>query len=221
MAHVVTKAAPWPRSNVASGQGFAAVGADESRRCLVVARAMHQLERRALGKLPPPIAPLHERQEHRKEVKPLFRESVFLSSARTSDVLSKKDLLVNKLVQTVGQDVASDAQVIQHFGESPATEEDLTNDKQCPPLADTATGYGCARSLPAGAAGFTTAELKANFLGTATTGELQCVASLLHGGRTTQVWDAVVKEQSGRALAVFRCTQIILWPRTNDDEPGA
>ena len=88
-------------------------------------------------------------------------------------------------------------------------------------LADTATGYGCARSLPAGATGFTTAELKANFVGTATTGELQCVASLLHGGRTTQVWDAVVNEQNGRALAFFRCTQIILWPRTNEDEPGA
>ena len=56
-------------------------------------------------------------------------------TARTSDVLSNKDLLVNKLVQTVRQDVASDAQVIQHLGESPATEEDLTNDEQCPPLA--------------------------------------------------------------------------------------
>ena|SRR5436305_11869727 len=79
-------------------------------------------------------------------------------------------------------------------------------------LADTATGYGCGRSLPPGASGFTTAELKANFLGTATSGALQCIASLLHGGRTTQVWDATVKDPS-RTLAVFRCTQIILWPR--------
>lgn len=80
-------------------------------------------------------------------------------------------------------------------------------------LADTATGYGCARSLPPNATGFTTAELKANFLGTARTGELHCVASLLHGGRTTQVWDAVVDDDSQRAIAVFRCTQILLWPR--------
>src|SRR5438270_13864198 len=140
MIHVVAKAATWPRRNIARGERFTAVRADEGRRCLVVARAMHQLERRALGKLSPPIAPLHEREEHRKEVKPLFGESVFLSSARTSDVLSNKDLLVNKLVQTVRQDVASDAQVIQHFGESPATEEDLTNNEQCPPLADDLEG---------------------------------------------------------------------------------
>lgn len=84
-------------------------------------------------------------------------------------------------------------------------------------LADTATGYGCARSLPAGATGFTTAELKANFLGTATSGELRCVASLLHGGRTTQVWDATVDDENGKALAVFRCTQIVLWPRPGKD----
>lgn len=83
-------------------------------------------------------------------------------------------------------------------------------------LADTATGYGCARSLPTGATGFTTAELKANFLGTARTGTLRCVASLLHGGRTTQVWDAVVSDESGKELAVFRCTQIVLWPRPGD-----
>jgi len=78
-------------------------------------------------------------------------------------------------------------------------------------LADTATGYGCARSLPKGASGFATAELKANLFATATEGELWCAASLLHGGRTTQVWDAVVSDRSERTLAVFRCTQIILW----------
>jgi 1,4-dihydroxy-2-naphthoyl-CoA hydrolase len=80
-------------------------------------------------------------------------------------------------------------------------------------LADTATGYGCARSLPPGASGFTTAELKANFLGTATAGVLRCIASLLHGGRTTQVWDAAVKDERSRTIAVFRCTQIILGAR--------
>ena len=53
-------------------------------------------------------------------------------------------------------------------------------------LADTAAGYGCSRSVPAGATGFTTAELKANFLGTLTSGEIQCAATLLHGGRTTK-----------------------------------
>lgn len=83
-------------------------------------------------------------------------------------------------------------------------------------LADTATGYGCARSLPEGATGFTTVELKTNFLGTATSGEIRCVATMLHGGRRTQVWDAVVSDARGRTIAAFRCTQIILWPRTEE-----
>jgi 1,4-dihydroxy-2-naphthoyl-CoA hydrolase len=78
-------------------------------------------------------------------------------------------------------------------------------------LADTACAYGCAVSLPESARGFTTAELKANFLGTALDGGISCEARLLHGGRTTQVWDADVKsEASGKTIAVFRCTQILL-----------
>ena len=68
-------------------------------------------------------------------------------------------------------------------------------------------------SLPEGATNFTTAELKANFIGTALTGRLSCEARLMHGGRTTQVWDAEVKsEASGKTIALFRCTQIILYP---------
>jgi 1,4-dihydroxy-2-naphthoyl-CoA hydrolase len=79
-------------------------------------------------------------------------------------------------------------------------------------LADTACGYGCVMSLPEGASGFTTAELKANFIGTAREGGVSCDARLVHGGRTTQVWDAEVKsEAAGKAIALFRCTQIILY----------
>lgn len=79
-------------------------------------------------------------------------------------------------------------------------------------LADTASGYGCVASLPEGARGFTTIELKSNFLGTTTEGAIGVVSTLLHGGRTTQVWDApVVDEGSGRTLALFRCTQIVLY----------
>ena len=78
-------------------------------------------------------------------------------------------------------------------------------------LADTACGYGCAASLPDGFAGFTTGELKANFIGTALDGVISCEARLLHGGRTTQVWDAEVKSEArGKIIAVFRCTQILL-----------
>lgn len=81
-------------------------------------------------------------------------------------------------------------------------------------LADTCAGYGCAASLPEGGTGFTTIELKSNFLGTARSGRVECIAKLLHGGRTTQVWDATVTSaESGKVMALFRCTQMILYPK--------
>lgn len=80
-------------------------------------------------------------------------------------------------------------------------------------LADSACGYGCIASLPDGATGFTTIELKTNFLGTALDGTLYCESKLVHGGRTTQVWDATVTDGSGKHLALFRCTQLLLYPR--------
>ncbi len=81
-------------------------------------------------------------------------------------------------------------------------------------LADTACGYGCRTSLPEGATGFTTIELKSNFLGTALDGVVECEAKLLHGGRSTQVWDALVRHrESAKLIASFRCTQMILWPK--------
>ena len=81
-------------------------------------------------------------------------------------------------------------------------------------LADTACGYGCVRALPEGAAGFTTVELKTNFLGTAREGAIECRAEALHLGRTTQLWDATVKHrETGKTIALFRCTQMVLWPK--------
>ena len=80
-------------------------------------------------------------------------------------------------------------------------------------LADTCCGYGCLAQLPDGASGFTTVELKSNHLGTATTGTISCIATPIHLGRSTQVWDATVFAPGGKAIALFRCTQIILWPR--------
>jgi 1,4-dihydroxy-2-naphthoyl-CoA hydrolase len=79
-------------------------------------------------------------------------------------------------------------------------------------LADSACGYGCIASLPEGAYGFTTVELKMNFLGTALEGTLACTSELVHGGRTTQVWDAAVTNEAGKKLALFRCTQLLLYP---------
>jgi uncharacterized protein (TIGR00369 family) len=78
-------------------------------------------------------------------------------------------------------------------------------------FADSACGYGCILNLPDGATGFTTVELKTNFLRSAqaeTT--ISCEAQLVHGGRTTQLWDATVTDPEGRTMALFRCTQLIL-----------
>jgi len=79
-------------------------------------------------------------------------------------------------------------------------------------LADTSCGYGCVAALPEGARGFTTIELKSNFLGTTRDGAIRCRATPAHLGRTTQVWDAVVSnEADGKVIALFRCTQMVLW----------
>ena len=81
-------------------------------------------------------------------------------------------------------------------------------------LADTCAGYGCVCALPEGASGFTTVELKSNHLGTARDGMIECIATLAHAGRTTQVWDSVVTHRdSGKTLVLFRCTQMVLYPR--------
>ncbi len=81
-------------------------------------------------------------------------------------------------------------------------------------LADTAAGYGCFSHLPDGAFGFTTLELKANFLRTTREGVLRCEARALHTGRSTHVWDATVTcDEAVAPIAVFRCTQLVLYPQ--------
>jgi 1,4-dihydroxy-2-naphthoyl-CoA hydrolase len=83
-------------------------------------------------------------------------------------------------------------------------------------LADTMCGYGCIAHLPEGAENFTTVELKSNHLGTAREGTIEVEARPVHLGRTTQVWDAVVKHQdTGKTIALFRCTQMVLWPKAS------
>jgi len=81
-------------------------------------------------------------------------------------------------------------------------------------FADTLSGYGCIAHLPGGAENFTTVELKANFLNTAKEGTLYGEARAVHLGRTTQVWDAVVTHGGERRkLALFRCTQLVLYAK--------
>lgn len=82
-------------------------------------------------------------------------------------------------------------------------------------LADTTCGYATFAHLPEGAESFTTIELKSNFLGTVREGgSIACVATAQHLGKNTHVWDAVVSDEAtGRKVALFRCTQMILWPK--------
>jgi 1,4-dihydroxy-2-naphthoyl-CoA hydrolase len=81
-------------------------------------------------------------------------------------------------------------------------------------LADTACGFAVIAHLPPGAESFTTIELKSNFLGTAREGAIDAVARGVHLGRNTQVWDATVTEvATAKTMALFRCTQMILWPK--------
>jgi acyl-coenzyme A thioesterase PaaI-like protein len=40
------------------------------------------------------------------------------------------------------------------------------------------------------------------------------MAHAAHLGRNTQVWDATVTDAAGgKTIALFRCTQMILWPK--------
>ena len=81
-------------------------------------------------------------------------------------------------------------------------------------IADTACGYGTFNSLPEGASNFTTIELKSNFLGTAREGLVRATATRVHAGRSTQVWDAeVVNADTDRRIALFRCTNMVLYPK--------
>ncbi len=79
--------------------------------------------------------------------------------------------------------------------------------------------YLCAMGVPfhmPRECSFTTVELKTNFLGSARAGErIECRATPAHVGRTTQVWDARVDNATtGRPMALFRNTQLVLFPRS-------
>jgi uncharacterized protein (TIGR00369 family) len=78
-------------------------------------------------------------------------------------------------------------------------------------LADTTCGYATFAHLPKEAKNFTTIELKSNHLGTAREGAIIATATPRHLGGRTHVWDAeVTHEDTGKTIALFRCTQMIL-----------
>jgi uncharacterized protein (TIGR00369 family) len=78
-------------------------------------------------------------------------------------------------------------------------------------LADWLCAVGIGEHLPEDA-GFTTIEIKTNFLGTVREGgAIAGRAWPVHTGRTTHVWDVEVSnEATGKVIALFRCTQMIL-----------
>ena len=81
-------------------------------------------------------------------------------------------------------------------------------------LADSLCGMACSATLPETARGFTTIELKSNFFATATEGHVDGIARPVHLGGTTQVWDCeVTHRETGKRMALFRCTQLVLMPR--------
>src|ERR1700692_860404 len=115
--------------------------------------------------------------------------------------------------------------VITHAGESELRAELAVKEAHMAPngylhagtvvtLADTCAGYGCIANLPPGATGFTTIELKSNHLGTAKEGTIVASAKPVHLGKTTQVWDTIVTHrESVKIIALFRCTQMILYAK--------
>ena len=79
-------------------------------------------------------------------------------------------------------------------------------------LADTIAGYACLYNLPDNGISFTTIELKSNFLGSIKNGAIKAGANLQHSGKTTQVLDVTVtNEENEKIIALFRCTQLILY----------
>ena len=78
-------------------------------------------------------------------------------------------------------------------------------------LADTLCAIGCGENIDESQS-FTTVELKVNFLASARVGErVVGVATPLHVGRRTHVWDVTVTNHTTeRTMALFRCTQMVL-----------
>jgi len=83
-------------------------------------------------------------------------------------------------------------------------------------LADWLCAVGTGLIRPPDSTSFTTVELKTNFVGTVREGgAIRGRAHPVHAGRTTQVWDVEVSDEAtGRTIALFRCTQMLLYPRT-------
>ena len=80
-------------------------------------------------------------------------------------------------------------------------------------MADSLAGVGAQRNLPEPARSFATIEMKVNLMGSARAGDtVSGVATPMHLGRTTQVWDVAIfnRARSEKPIGLFRCTQAVL-----------
>ncbi|MAP49344.1 MAG: PaaI family thioesterase [Oceanicaulis sp.] len=80
-------------------------------------------------------------------------------------------------------------------------------------MLDTLAGYGASMNIPDRSIGFTTIEVSSSFFGAAREGRVIGEAVPIHRGSTTQIWSANCwRESDNKEIAVFRCTQMVLYP---------
>lgn len=79
-------------------------------------------------------------------------------------------------------------------------------------FADTVAGYSTIAHLPEKGKSFTTLELKIQLMKAIRKGTLYCECTAEHMGKTTQIWRVIVSDmESKKKIAVFSCTQLILY----------
>jgi 1,4-dihydroxy-2-naphthoyl-CoA hydrolase len=80
-------------------------------------------------------------------------------------------------------------------------------------IADALCAFGARHHWPEDAQSFTTIDCTSTFISSAQEGDAVIgQASPLHLGRTTQVWDATVtNETTERQMMAYRCTQLIAY----------
>jgi 1,4-dihydroxy-2-naphthoyl-CoA hydrolase len=78
-------------------------------------------------------------------------------------------------------------------------------------LADSVGAAATLINLPADAKGTTTLESKTNFIGPAKAGStIRAIATPVHRGRRTQVWQTRIETEQGKLVAVVTQTQMVL-----------
>ena len=78
-------------------------------------------------------------------------------------------------------------------------------------FADAVGAMATVINLPESAKGTTTIESKTNFVGRAAAGTLvRAIATPIHRGKTTQVWQTRIETEDGKLVGVVTQTQLVL-----------